>query len=68
MTMSKVANLKSRLADGLGHNDILYWDTLASFLNGRITKAEFEDVTSPILIGPNLGMSASLYAHFPTNA
>jgi len=52
--MSKIANLKLRLADALRHNDIVYWDALSSFLGGRITKAEFEDLAAPILIGPNL--------------
>jgi hypothetical protein len=55
--MSKVANLKLKLADYLGQKDIVYWDALSAFLNGRITKAEFEDLVTPILVGPNLGIS-----------
>ena len=57
MTMSKVATIKLKLGEYLGHKEFLYWDILSSFFNGRVTKAEFEDLLAPILAGPNLGMS-----------
>jgi hypothetical protein len=69
MTMSKVANLKLKLADYLGQKELAYWDALTSFLSGRITKTEFEELVKPMLVGPNISMSVRCYrlSHFLRN-
>ena len=54
MSLKTVA-IRKQLADNLGPSGIQYWQLLAHFINGRLTKSEFEELILVHLVTPQLG-------------
>ncbi|KAF9525968.1 transcriptional regulator of RNA polII, SAGA, subunit-domain-containing protein [Crepidotus variabilis] len=54
MSLSSTSNLKGQLIKNLGLNARLYFDSLSSFVSGRTSRTEFEQVTKQVLTSANL--------------
>jgi hypothetical protein len=49
MSLSSTATIKGQLQAQLGPKSQLYFDTLAQFVAGRISRLEFDDTIKPML-------------------
>ncbi|CAA7267403.1 unnamed protein product [Cyclocybe aegerita] len=54
MSLSSTSTLKSQLIRNLGPQAQTYFDTLASFVSGRISRTEFEDSAKQVLTSATL--------------
>ncbi|KAJ3501667.1 hypothetical protein NLJ89_g9234 [Agrocybe chaxingu] len=54
MSLSSTSTLKSQLIRNLGPQAQAYFDTLASFVSGRISRTEFEDSAKQVLTSATL--------------
>ncbi|KAF5316043.1 hypothetical protein D9619_006200 [Psilocybe cf. subviscida] len=54
MSLSSTSALKAQLIKALGPSAQLYFDALASFVSGKSSRQEFEDMTKQVLTSPHL--------------
>jgi len=54
MSLSSTSTLKGQLIKNLGSNAQIYFDALSSFVSGKTSRTEFEDVAKQILTTVNL--------------
>lgn len=52
--------LRDELTTALGNKSTHYWDTLSSYLGGKISRTEFEELIREAVDTPHLGMFSSL--------
>lgn len=59
-TMSSPAPaVRDELTSALGNKSTHYWDTLSSYLGGKISRTEFEELIREAVDTPHLGMFSS---------
>jgi len=57
MSLSSTATLKAQLVKNLGPKGPLYFEALNSFVSGKSSRAEFEEVAKQVLNNSTLGSS-----------
>lgn len=51
--------VRDELTSALGNKSTHYWDTLSSYLGGKISRTEFEELIREAVDTPHLGMFSS---------